>query len=117
MKGSCPVHGKVKGEDALGLKAVFDDGTGSAILKCEGGLVEKLLGKELASISGEIKESLDPDSVLGDLTRKLLCRQWTVIGDPMIDDYGLTIAVREMLPGWEKDEIGAEIGSLMEVIV
>ncbi len=116
-KAQCPVHGRTKGEDGLSLRAIFDDGSGSAIIRAEGPIVEQLLGKKVSEVSEELKESLDPSSVISELSSRLTGRPWTMVGDPSIDEYGISVSVREMMEGFDIELLNSEITSLMGVLI
>ncbi|MCU0798801.1 MAG: hypothetical protein MUC62_03930 [Candidatus Thermoplasmatota archaeon] len=116
-KGQCPVHGRTKGEDGLSLRAIFDDGSGSAIIRAEGPIVEHLLGKRVSEVSEELKESLDPSSVTSELSSRLNGRPWTIIGDPSVDEYGISVSVKEMSEGFDIELLNSDITSLMGVLI
>ncbi len=116
-KAQCPVHGRTKGEDGLSLRAIFDDGSGSAIIRAEGTIVEQLLGKTISEVSEEVKESLDPTGVISELSSRLTGRPWTIIGDPSVDEYGVSISIKEMNEGFDPELLNSEITSLMGVLI
>lgn len=116
-KGQCPVHGRTNGEDGLSLRAIFDDGSGSAMIRAEGPVVEQLLGRRVGEVVNELKESLDPSIVLSELSSRLTGRPWTIVGDPSVDEYGIAVSVKEMVEGFDEGLLNSEIASLMGVIV
>ena len=59
---------------------------------------------------------MDPEILEEEIRSILVGRQWTLIGDPMVDEYGVTIGLREITGGWDPDELIDEVTSLMEAI-
>ncbi|MGA1847726.1 MAG: hypothetical protein ACMUHB_00165 [Thermoplasmatota archaeon] len=116
-RGTCTVHGKTKGEWDLGFKGIFDDGSATAFLKGDRMMVEALLGSDINELTEEVKESLDPEGILGRLEDELLGRPIKITADPVLDDYGITLQVSAIEMGWEMEKFEREIISLMEVIV
>lgn len=115
-KGQCTVHGKVKGEEDMAVRAVFDDGTGTCMLRGNRSLVEGLMGRPMEVISREVKESMDPDIVTEELDRLLVSRTYTVIGVSILDDYGISLNVSEMERGWNNDLLKDEVSLLLGVV-
>jgi replication factor A1 len=115
-RGTCTVHGKTKGEWDLGFKGIFDDGSATAFLRGDRIIVESILGSTVEEITEEIKESLDPEVILGRLEDDLLGKPITIIADPVLDDYGVTLQVSGIEMGWEMEKFEREIISLLEVI-
>lgn len=116
VKSQCVVHGKRKGEEDLAVRAVFDDGSGTCMIKGNRMLVESILDRPMEVISAEVRESLEPDMIHEELRSKLVGRSWTFTGDPILDDYGVTISVSEMTGGMDMDVLKDEVSLLMEVI-
>lgn len=117
IKGQCPVHGKIEGSEDLQLRAVFDDGTGAAMIRGSRTIVERILGKELSVVSDQLKRTMDPDSIERELSEILIGHPLVIIGDPSIDEYGINITPVEIRTGFNMEELEEEIGSLMEVMV
>ncbi len=117
VKGQCTVHGRVEGIPDLSMRAIFDDGTGTAMMRGDRWAVESLLGQDLDTVTGEVKETMDPELVEGALKEKLIGRPFTLLGDPVKDDYGLTIFIQELIPGWDRERLMEEVSSLMGVVL
>ncbi|MFO8051942.1 MAG: hypothetical protein R6V01_09645 [Thermoplasmatota archaeon] len=115
-KGQCTVHGRNEGEMDLGLKCILDDGSGTALLKGDRSIVEEILSTNMEKIKDAVKDRMDTDWVLQDLTEKLLGRPVTVVADPILDDYGLILNLSEIENGWDTGQLEREIISLMEVM-
>jgi len=116
VKGLCTVHGKVEGDLDLGLRAVFDDGTCTAMVRCDRFVVESLLGQKMDELSEELIRSLDPDLVEERLSSALLGHPWTLSGLAMIDDYGCTIVAERLSKEWDREEIMTELLEMIEVV-
>ncbi len=116
IKGQCTVHGRNEGEEDLRIKGVFDDGSGTAIASADRHLSEILLGRSMTDLMEEVRKTMDPEILEEEIRSILVGRQWTLIGDPMVDEYGVTIGLREITGGWEPDELIDEVTSLMEAI-
>jgi hypothetical protein len=105
-----------KGEWDLGLRGIFDDGSGTAFVRGDRMIVEKVLGRKMDDLANEVKENLDPDSVIRDLHEKLVGRPATLTADPGLDDYGLAIYLNDLEMGWDIPQFEREILSMMEVM-
>ncbi|HHD16669.1 MAG TPA: hypothetical protein ENK47_08175 [Euryarchaeota archaeon] len=116
VKGQCTVHGRVKGEEDLAVRAVFDDGSGTLMLKGGRTLVESLLGRTMEEISEEVRSSMEPEIIVDELSSKMVGRTWTVSGDPLPDDYGVTLSVTGMTGGIDQEVLKKEISLLLEVM-
>ncbi|MEA3560038.1 MAG: hypothetical protein U9R75_12365, partial [Candidatus Thermoplasmatota archaeon] len=114
--GQCTVHGKNEGEMDMGLRCIFDDGSGTAFLRGDRNIVERILGRTMEQIEERVKETMDPGSVLHDLTEKILGSVLTIIADPILDDYGLTLHISDINTGWDIEQLEREVISLMEVM-
>jgi replication factor A1 len=116
-RGACTVHGKTEAEWDLGFKGIFDDGSGTVFLKGDRRVVEELLGRSIDEIRNEVKENLDPDSVLEEIDQRIVGRPVTIIGDPSLDDYGTVVNASDIEMGWDPEQLEREIISMMEVMV
>jgi replication factor A1 len=115
-KGTCTVHGRTKGEWDLGFKGIFDDGSSTAFIRGDRTIVESILDSTMEDLTEEIKENLDPETILGRLEEEMLGRPVTITADPLLDDYGITLQVSNIEMGWEMQKLEREIISLLEVI-
>jgi len=117
VKGRCVVHGKVDGEPDLSLRALFDDGSGSAMIKGDRWIVESIIGRGLDEIREEILSSMDLEEVEETLRSILIGHPWTIKGDAVLDDYGLSIYLHEMERGWDMQGLIDENTELMGVVL
>src|SRR5438093_1066819 len=114
-KGACRLHGEVKGEPDLRVKAVLDDGSGAVTAVFDRELTEALLDKTLDACIAAAKEAMSTDIVRDELADVLVAQPMEVRGNVTSDDYGLMMIVesakllkvdvqaeaREMLEGLE----------------
>lgn len=114
-KGACRIHGEVKGEPDLRVKAVLDDGSGALTAVFDRELTEALLDKSLDACIAAAKEAMSTDVVRDELADLLVAQPIEVRGNVTSDDYGLMMIVgsakmlkvdvqaeaREMLEGLE----------------
>jgi len=117
-KGACRVHGEVKGEPDLRVKAVLDDGSGALTAVFDRELTEALLDKSLDDCIAAAKEAMSTDVVRDELSDLLVAQPVEARGNVTSDDYGLMMIVesakmlkvdvqaeaREMLEGLEASE-------------
>ncbi|MGA1819792.1 MAG: hypothetical protein ACMUHU_02165 [Thermoplasmatota archaeon] len=116
-KGSCTVHGKTGSEWDMGFKGIFDDGSATSFVRADRPVVESLLNRTMDEVTAEVRESLDPDSILSEIDEMLVGRPITLTADPSLDDYGVILNISEISFGWEIEQIEKEVVSLMEVMV
>src|SRR5436305_1858622 len=114
-KGACRLHGEVKGEPDLRVKAVLDDGSGALTAVFDRELTEGLLDKSLEACIAAAKEAMSTDVVRDELADILVAQPIEARGNVTSDDYGLMMIVesakllkvdvqaeaREMLEGLE----------------
>jgi replication factor A1 len=114
-KGACRVHGEMKGEPDLRVKAVLDDGSGALTAVFDRELTEALLDKSLEACIAAAKEAMSTDVVRDELSDLLVAQPIETRGNVTSDDYGLMMIVesakllkvdvqaeaREMLEGLE----------------
>ncbi|MBN1390633.1 MAG: hypothetical protein JXA22_08330 [Candidatus Thermoplasmatota archaeon] len=116
-KGICTVHGKVASEWDLGFKGILDDGSATAFIKGDRNIVEKLLNKTIEEVTEEVKENLDPDTVLIQMEDMLKGRPVTVTADPSLDEYGVILDLSDISLGWDVEQMEREIISMLGVMV
>ena len=114
-KGACRIHGEVKGDSDLRVKAVLDDGSGALTAVFNRELTEGLLDKTMEACVAEAKEAMSTDVVRDQLSDLLVAQPMEARGNVTSDDYGLMMIVdtakmlkvdvqaeaREMLEGLE----------------
>jgi len=93
QKGACVIHGKVDGTRDLRVKAVIDDGTGSATAVINRDITEKILGMNLDECTALAQERMDTEIIFDNLEEKLLAMPSRLRGNVLSDDYGLTVIV------------------------
>ncbi len=91
QKGACVVHGKVEGNRDLRVKAVIDDGTGSATAVINRDLTEKILDMDLDACTALAQERMDTEVIFDKLEEGLLAMPVKLRGNVLSDDYGLTV--------------------------
>ncbi len=114
-KGACRIHGEVKGNPDLRVKAVLDDGSGALTAVFDRELTEALLDKTLDACIAQAKEAMSTDVIRDELADVIVAQPIEVRGNVTSDDYGLMMIVasakilkvdvqaeaREMLEGLE----------------
>jgi ssDNA-binding replication factor A large subunit len=114
-KNACRIHGDVKGEADLRVKAVLDDGSGALTAVFNRDLTEALLDKTMDQAIAMAKEAMSTDSVRDELSDLLVAQPIEARGNVTSDEYGLMMIVesakllkidvqaeaREMLEGLE----------------
>ncbi len=114
-KGACRLHGEVKGEPDLRVKAVLDDGSGALTAVFDRELTEALLDKTLDACIAQAKDAMSVDVVRDELADVIVAQPIEARGNVTSDDYGLMMIVdsakilkvdvqteaREMLEGLE----------------
>jgi len=116
LKGQCTVHGRVEGGDDLRLRALFDDGTGTIMVKADRSLVEKLLGKDLSEVVEIARDSMTPEMAMEELRETLIGHTWTVTGDPSLDDHGPGLTASKIEPGMDAVRMMEEVSLMAEVM-
>lgn len=107
--GLCRIHNKVEGTPVpdLRIKGVLDDGTAAVNMTIGRELTEKLLGKSLDQAAKEAKDAFRPDLVQEQLREKLTGRVYSVRGNALADDFGLSLIVRSIQPAHEDPKAAA----------
>lgn len=114
-KNACRIHGDVKGEADLRVKAVLDDGSGALTAVFNRELTEALLDKTMDQAIGMAKEAMSTEIVRDELADLLVAQPIEARGNVTSDEYGLMMIVesakilkvdvqaeaREMLEGLE----------------
>jgi len=111
-KGACRIHGEVKGEPDLRVKAVLDDGSGALTVVFDRELTEALLDKTMDECVAEAKEAMSTDVVRDQLADLLVAQPMEARGNVTSDDYGLMMIVAgaKML----KVDVQAEAREMLE---
>ncbi|MCD6461523.1 MAG: hypothetical protein J7L61_02145 [Thermoplasmata archaeon] len=98
QKGTCMVHGKVKGVNDLRIKAILDDGTGAVTTIINRELTERLTGKTMREYEEEARDAMTPEVVRDDIVEKLLARKLEVRGNATSDDFGVMLIAEDARP-------------------
>ncbi len=106
--GMCRIHNKVEGIPDIRVKAILDDGTGAVNLVAGREVTETLLGKSLEQCKKEAQDAFRPDLIQEQLKEKLTARVFSVRGNALSDDYGITFIVRGMTPHTEDRTAAAQ---------
>ncbi|MFO1533648.1 MAG: chemotaxis protein CheB, partial [Thermoplasmatota archaeon] len=80
------------------MSGVLDDGTGTIGLVAGRELTEKLLGKDLERCKKEAQDAFRPDLIRDQLRERLTSRVFSVRGNALSDEYGMTFIARGMKP-------------------
>ena len=92
-KNACRIHGEVKGEADLRVKAVLDDGSGALTAVFNRELTEALLDKTMEAAIAQAKEAMSADVVRDELSDLLVAQPIEARGNVTSDDYGLMMIV------------------------
>ena len=95
QKGTCRVHGKVKGMDDLRIKAILDDGTSTMNVVFGKELTEALLNMSIDEAVRLTTEERNPDAVKELAEERLFARTLEVRGMVRSDDFGPMMIARE----------------------
>ena len=87
----CRIHGEVKGEPDLRMKAVLDDGSEALTAVFDRDLTEALLEKSLDACIAQAKEAMSTDVVRDELADELVAQPMEICGDAVSDDHGLLL--------------------------
>jgi replication factor A1 len=98
QKGACSVHGKVKGEADLRIKAVLDDGTGGLSFVADRTITERVIGKKLEQCVETTRETMDADWVRVEINDALFGRPFEMGGNVLADDFGLMLIAKSLEP-------------------
>jgi len=111
QKGVCSVHGKVKQNADLRVKAVLDDGSAAMTVVMKKDVTEQLIGVSLDEALEEARNSMDTDILMPRIEEKLLVRSMDVTGNVTSDEYGLMMIVSAAAPA--SVDVKAEAEKLM----
>ena len=92
-KGACRIHGEVKGNADLRVKAVLDDGSGAVTAVFDRELTEALLDKTMDACIAQAKDAMSVDVVRDELADILVAQPIEARGNVTSDDYGLMMIV------------------------
>ena len=91
QKGTCRSHGSVDPEDDLRVKAVLDDGTGTATVVLDRELTSAVYGGDLEDARDAAREAMDQSVVADAIGERIVGRAYRVRGHLSVDDFGATL--------------------------
>lgn len=91
----CRIHGEVKGEPDLRIKAVVDDGSGALTAIFDRELTEALVEKTLDMYIEKAKAAMSVDVVRDEIADALVAQPVEVTGRAMSGDYGVMLFVKQ----------------------
>lgn len=95
QKGVCRIHGEVKADPDLRIKAVVDDGTGAITAIIGREITEQVLGKNVEECKKIAEEKMDPGVIADELKEALIAKPMQLRGNATMDDFGLTMIVKD----------------------
>ncbi|RRJ28172.1 Single-stranded DNA binding protein [Halocatena pleomorpha] len=98
QNGQCRSHGAVSGVDDLRVKAIFDDGTGTATVVLGREQTERVYGGTLADAREQARDAMDKDVVTTAIAAEIVGLEHRVRGSLSVDDYGATLDATEFEP-------------------
>lgn len=115
QKGVCVIHGKVEGVPDLRTKAVVDDGTGVLSILFGREITEKILGKNLEECKKTAQEKMSTETIMDELTNKLLTKNLEIRGYTLKDDYGITLIASDAV--FLKKNVKEEAEKMLEELI
>ncbi len=98
QNGQCRSHGAVSGVDDLRVKAILDDGTGTATAVLDRELTERVYGGTLEDALDHARDAMDKEVVTAAIAAEIVGLEHRVRGSLSVDDYGATLDATEFEP-------------------
>ncbi|UPM43279.1 Single-stranded DNA binding protein [Halocatena salina] len=98
QNGQCRSHGAVSGVDDLRVKAIFDDGTGTATVVLGRELTERVYGGTIEDARDQARDAMDKDVVTTTIAEEIVGFEHRVRGSLSVDEYGATLDATEFEP-------------------
>ncbi|MEM4780496.1 MAG: Single-stranded DNA binding protein [Halalkalicoccus sp.] len=95
QKGQCRNHGQVEGEDDLRVKAILDDGTGTATAILGTELTREVYGGDIDDAREQARAAMDQEVVADSIRERLVGREYAVRGSLSVDEYGANLNASE----------------------
>ncbi len=95
QNGQCRSHGQVDAEDDLRVKAILDDGTGTATAVLDREMTEAIYGGTLEDALDAARDAMDREVVAEDIAADLVGREFRVRGTLSVDEYGANLDATE----------------------
>jgi len=115
-KDACRLHGAVKGQSDLRVKAVLDDGSGALTAVFDRELTEALLERTLEQCLTQAREAMSVEVIRDAIADVLVAQPIEARGNVTSDEYGLMMIVQEakILRVDVQEEARAMLGALEE---
>jgi len=104
QNGQCRSHGEVDGVDDLRVRAILDDGTGTATAVLDRDLTEDVYGGSLEDALEDARDAMDKEVVTERIAERIVGREYRVRGSLSVDEYGATLDATEYEPVSEDPE-------------
>jgi replication factor A1 len=91
QNGQCRSHGQVDAEDDMRVKAILDDGTGTATAVLDREMTERVYGGTLEDALEAARDAMDREVVADDIAADLVGREFRVRGTLSVDEYGANL--------------------------
>jgi replication factor A1 len=95
QNGQCRSHGQVDAEDDLRVKAILDDGTGTATAVLDRKMTEEIYGGTLDDALDAARDAMDREVVAEEIAADLVGREFRVRGTLSVDEYGANLDATE----------------------
>jgi len=91
QNGQCRSHGQVDAEDDMRVKAILDDGTGTATAVLDREMTERVYGGTLEDALEAARDAMDREVVAEEIAADLVGREFRVRGTLSVDEYGANL--------------------------
>ncbi|MCT9096934.1 Single-stranded DNA binding protein [Haloarchaeobius sp. HME9146] len=95
QNGQCRAHGNVDGDDDLRVKAILDDGTGTATVVLDRDITEVVYDGTLEDAKDQAREAMDKEVVADSIRDAIVGPEFRVRGHFSVDDYGANLDATE----------------------
>ncbi|WP_435318586.1 Single-stranded DNA binding protein [Haloarchaeobius sp. TZWSO28] len=95
QNGQCRAHGDVDGDDDLRVKAILDDGTGTATVVLDRDITEVVYDGTLEDAKAQAREAMDKEVVADSIRDAIVGPEFRVRGHFSVDDYGANLDATE----------------------
>ncbi|WP_439026607.1 Single-stranded DNA binding protein [Haloarchaeobius sp. DT45] len=114
QNGQCRAHGNVDGVDDLRVKAILDDGTGTATVVLDRDITEAVYGGTLDDAKDQAREAMDKEVVADTIRDAIVGPEFRVRGHFSVDDYGANLDATEF--GRTEDDPTARAKALLSEV-
>ena len=97
INNDCKMHGTVEPVPDLRMKIIVDDGTGSIATTMDRACTERFTGVSFDA-AFNLQKARGEDIVVKELSDKLYMKHVKIRGNAMIDEFGLKINAKEIVP-------------------